>query len=245
MRAKPGVKGARDVPVAQGGLRGRGRVRLSRSRKDDDARATPGSARVTGGVAAARSEARSAGSAQQLGTRTAGTRARRACTENALIQAALLNRVAVSPPNCRALEASPAGHVAARSAPRRPATPRDTPQHPATPRASPPARPAAQGKHPRQARVPVRPFGEPRVRRRAVPRGSAREVWPGRPSFLHEHKWIKLIRKAFDELLSLGCIILETIRIKCMFYFFSFTKIYGCNIFSLFFFVILRMPTSV
>lgn len=124
MRAKPGVKGARDVPVAQGGLRGRGRVCLSRSRKDDDARATPGSARVTGGVAAARSEARSAGSAQQLGTRTAGTRARRACTENALIQAALLNRVAVSPPNCRALEASPAGHVAARSAPRRPARPR-------------------------------------------------------------------------------------------------------------------------
>lgn len=214
MRAKPGVKGARDVPVAQGGLRGRGRVRLSRSRKDDDARATLGSARVTGGVAAARSEARSAGSAQQLGTWTAGTRARRACTENALIQAALLNRVAVSPPNCRTLEASPAGHVAARS----------TPQHPATPRASPPARPAAQGKHPRQARVPVRPFGEPRVRRRAVPRGSAREVWPGRPSFLHEHKWIKLIRKAFDELLSLGCIILETIRIKCMFYFFFLYK---------------------
>lgn len=134
MRAKPGVKGARDVPVAQGGLRGRGRVCLSRSRKDDDARATPGSARVTGGVAAARSEARSAGSAQQLGTRTAGTRARRACTENALIQAALLNRVAVSPPNCRALEASPAGHVAARSAPRRPATPRNTPRRPARPR---------------------------------------------------------------------------------------------------------------
>lgn len=126
---------------------------------------------------------------------------------------------AVEQGRCVSAELSRPGGVARRprGRPQRPATPCDTPQHPATPRASPPARPAAQGKHPRQARVPVRPFGEPRVRRRAVPRGSAREVWPGRPSFLHEHKGIKLIRKAFDELLSLGCIILETIRIKCMF----------------------------
>lgn len=54
---------------------------------------------------------------------------------------------------------------------------------------------------------------------------------------------MNLIRKGFDKILSFGRIILETIGIKCMFFFLKYTVATFSRFF--FFFLIFYMPTSV